>query len=68
MNRILKVFSSGPEQDELAGNYSVIERYPAFVLIDVPGKAAKSIARGNLIEDITSQYRIETSTGEIELG
>jgi len=66
MNRILKVFSSGPEQDELARNYSVIERYPAFVLIDVPAKTAKEMSRTHLTEDITSQYRIETSTGVID--
>jgi serine protease AprX len=66
MNRILKVFSSGSEQDEFARNYSVIERYPAFVLVDVPAKTAKNIARTHLTEDITSQYRIETSTGVID--
>src|SRR4030095_2591886 len=66
MNRILKVFSSGEKQDELARNYSVIERYPAFVLIDVPAKTAKEMARTHLTEDMTSQYRIETSTGVID--
>lgn len=66
MNRILKVFSSGPEQDALAQDYSVIERYPAFVLLDVSAKTAKNIARTHLTEDITSQYKIETSTGVID--
>src|SRR5262249_12013819 len=66
MNRMLKVFSSGSEQEELARNYSVIERYPAFVLIDVPAKTAKEVARTHLTEDITSQYRIETSSGVID--
>jgi serine protease AprX len=66
MNRILKIFSSGPEQDALARNYSVFERYPAFVLVDVPAKTAKDIARTHLTEDITSQYRIETSAGVID--
>ena len=54
MNRILKIFSSGPEQDALAQDYSVIERYPAFVLVDVSAKAAKDIGRTHLTEDITS--------------
>lgn len=66
MNRILKIFSSGPEQDALAQDYSVIERYPAFVLLDVSAKTAKKIARTHLTEDITSQYKIETSTGVID--
>src|SRR5689334_18613418 len=66
MNRILKIFSSGPEQDELAQDYSVIERYPAFVLVDVSAKTAKEIARSHLTEDITSQYQIETSSGIID--
>ena len=66
MNRILKVFSSGPEQDALAQNYSVIERYPAFVLLDVSANTAKKIARSHLTEDITSQYKIETSSGVID--
>ena len=66
MNRILKIFSSGPEQDALAHDYPVIERYPAFVLLDVSAKTAKKIARTHLTEDITSQYKIETSTGVID--
>ena len=52
MNRILKVFSSGPEQDALAEDYSVIERYPAFMLVDVSPKTAKNIARAHLTEDL----------------
>src|SRR5436190_1852673 len=66
MNRILKIFTSGPEQDALAQDYSVIERYPAFVLVDVSAKTAKEIARSHLTEDITSQYQIETSSGIID--
>ena len=41
MNRILKVFSSGSEQESLAENYAVIQRYPAFLLLDIPTKRAK---------------------------
>ena len=66
MNRILKVFSSGPEQDALAEDYSVIERYPAFMLVDVSPKTAKNIARAHLTEDITSQYIIEAGGGVID--
>src|SRR2546423_4886312 len=66
MNRILKIFTSGPEQDALAQDYSVIERYPAFVLVDVSAKTAKAIARSHLTEDITAQYQIETSSGVID--
>jgi hypothetical protein len=62
----LKIFSSGSEQDALAQEYSVIERYPAFVLVDVSARTAKDIARTHLVEDITSQYQIETSTGVID--
>lgn len=66
MNRILKVFSSGSEQESLAENYAVIQRYPAFLLLDIPAKTAKEIARNHLTEDITSQFRIQTSTGVVD--
>ena len=66
MNHILKVFSSGADQEALAQDYKVLARYDAFVLIEVPAKTAKSIAKTHLAEDITSQYTIETGGGVID--
>ena len=66
MNRILKIFASGPEQDALAESYRLIERYDAFLLVETSPKRAKSLARTHLTEDVTSQYIIETGGGVID--
>ena len=58
MSRVLKVFCSPAEQENLAGSYLVIERYEGFVLIDVADDTVAAIARRFLVEDITDQYTI----------
>jgi hypothetical protein len=45
MDRILKVFVSGVDQDRLAKNVKLLERYDAFVLAQAPAATAKRIAR-----------------------
>ena len=35
MSRMLKVFASGAEQNDVAARYQVVETYPAFVVVDV---------------------------------
>ncbi|MDZ4689307.1 MAG: S8 family serine peptidase [Planctomycetaceae bacterium] len=59
MNRILKVFASGTDQDQLAAQYPVIERYEGFVLLEAPDEAAPALATSQLVEDVTDQYQLE---------
>ena len=65
MNKIIKVFSSGTEQAELAKTYKVVERYKAFLLLDVNAKVAKALARQYPTEDITYLYTIRTGERSI---
>ena len=58
MNRILKVLCAGPDQRKLADKYSPIERYPGFILLEVPARAVKRLARAYPLEDITDLYAI----------
>lgn len=58
MKRILKVFASGGEQDELAEKLDVLERYDAFVLAEAAPATATKIGREHLVEDITDLYEI----------
>jgi len=66
MNRILKVFATGDEQEVLAEKLHVLERYDAFMLVEAAPAAAKRIARGNLVEDITDLYAIPVAAGTID--
>lgn len=66
MNRILKIFASGDEQEGLPAGVDVLERYDAFVLAEAPPALASRLARDHLVEDITDQYTIETGTGPID--
>jgi serine protease AprX len=58
MERVLKVFVEGDDQERLAEKANVLERYDAFALVEAPPAAAKRIARQYLTEDITDQYQI----------
>ncbi len=66
MTRILKVFAGGAEQEQLAEKLDVLERYDAFMLVEAAPAAAKRIARGRLVEDITDQYEIPVGAGTID--
>src|SRR5262245_29686848 len=66
MNRILKVFASGDEQERLAEKLHVLERYDAFILVEAAPAAARRSARGNLVEDITDLYAIPVADGAID--
>lgn len=57
-DRIVKVFVSGKAQDALAAEYQVIERYPAFVVVEASTAQADRLATSELVEDITDQYAI----------
>jgi serine protease AprX len=66
MNRVLKIFATGSDQDAIADKYPVVERYEGFLLVDVPEEMVKPISRKMLAEDITDQYAIRAGTTEID--
>jgi subtilisin family serine protease len=66
MNRILKVFATGADQERLADKVDLLERYDAFVLAEAAPATAKRIAREYLAEDITDQYQIRVGAGTID--
>lgn len=57
-DRIVKVFVSGKAQEALASQHQVIERYPAFVVVETSKAEADALAARELVEDITDQYAI----------
>ncbi len=58
MERIVKLFVTGPEQDQLAEQFSVVESYPGFLLVKIDESALSNIASRYPVEDITGQYQI----------
>src|SRR5689334_13672454 len=66
MNRILKVFATGPEQERVADEAPVLEHYDAFALVEAAPAAAKRLARDYLTEDITDEYQIPVGAGAID--
>ncbi|MGH9901818.1 MAG: S8 family serine peptidase, partial [Pyrinomonadaceae bacterium] len=66
MNSVLKIFATGAEQETLAGEFQVLERYDGFVLVEVPEAMVKKLARTYLLEDITSLYTISIGRREID--
>ena len=59
MDRMLKVFCSGADQDRFAETYAVIERYQGFVLAQVPEQAVSEIGARYPVEDITDLYILQ---------
>ena len=57
-DRMVKVFVSGQAQEALAAQHRVIERYPAFVVVETSQAEADALAADELVEDITDQYTI----------
>lgn len=66
MHHMLKVFALPAEQDELARNHVVIERYAGFVLLDVTEPDIAAISARYPVEDITSQFVIRSAETEID--
>ncbi|HEX2342145.1 MAG TPA: S8 family serine peptidase [Vicinamibacterales bacterium] len=60
MDRILKLFCSGPEQASLASERKTLARYPGFLVIEAPKKALTALRRKYPVEDITHLYTIDT--------
>ncbi|MBE9568759.1 MAG: S8 family serine peptidase [Proteobacteria bacterium] len=68
MDRILKIFVSGAEQDQLAEQLPVIESYPGFLLVKLQQEAVTDIATRYPVEDITAQYVIRVGQRQIDTG
>ena len=66
MDRILKIFVSGPEQDLLAEEVQVIESYPGFLLATLPQQAVAEISARYPVEDITELYRIRAGHRQLD--
>ncbi len=58
MDRMVKVFCRGADQDRLAAMHRVIERYDGFVLAAVPKRSVSQLSRQYPVEDITDLYTI----------
>ena len=56
MDSVLKIFVSGSEQDQLAEQLSVIEKYSGFLLASIPQQNVSEIAASYPVEDITAQF------------
>ena len=66
MNRILKIFCSGAEQDRLADAYRIIERYQGFVLVEVGEDKINELMQHYPAEDITELYTIRIGKRTID--
>lgn len=58
MNRIVKIFASGDEQQNLIQRFTPIERYPAFVLLELPQREVTRLEQEYPLEDITPLFSI----------
>jgi len=65
MNRIVKVFCSGPEQAALSKQHKTVARYAGFVVLEVSSKALRALARKYPVEDITELYTIQAGSQSI---
>jgi subtilisin family serine protease len=67
MDRVLKVLATGSQQAELANEFQVLERYPAFVLLDARADAISELeARGYAVVDLTDRYAIPGNRDTID--
>jgi serine protease AprX len=66
MNRTIKVFCTGAQQDQLAEKYRVVETYQGFVLVDVAEDQVAEIEQLYPLEDITDLYKIRSGQRVID--
>jgi subtilisin-like proprotein convertase family protein len=66
MNRTIKVFCTGAQQDQLAEKYWVVETYQGFVVVDVGEDQVAEIAQQYPLEDITDLYEIRAGERVID--
>ncbi len=66
MNKMIKVFCTGVEQDRLAENLRVVARYEGFVIVEIAEEKMAELARRFPVEDITELYEIEVGDRTID--
>lgn len=66
MDRILKIFVTGPEQQLLAEKLSVIETYQGFLLVKLAQEEVAEIASRYPVEDISAQYSIRAGQRQLD--
>src|SRR2546427_2095787 len=66
MNRRVKIFCSGVDQEKVAQRYRILASYDAFVLVEVPKKELKLLSRKYPVEDITSLFRIRAGERTVD--
>lgn len=59
MDKVVKIFCAGPDQDRLSGTYQAIERYQGFLLASIPEEQLGELAARYPVEDITDLYTLE---------
>jgi len=59
MNRFLKVFCTGADQERLAETFGVVARYEGFAIVEIAEKKLAELARQFPVEDITDLYNIQ---------
>lgn len=64
-HRTIKVFVEPKEQEKLAKEHTVVERYDGFVVLKVSESAARKLAKSHLVEDITEDYAIRVDGREL---
>ncbi len=74
MDKRVKIFSRNAEQDSLATKYTIIEKYPGFVVAEVTQADIVELSKKYPVEDITEQYQlkigdktIDTSTARLDI-
>jgi len=66
MDRTVKIFCSGDEQDACCRSHPVIERYDGFVLARFPARTVRRLSAKYLVEDITDHYPIRIGDRTID--
>src|SRR6188768_3571510 len=62
----VKVFVSGEDQNIIRKNYNVIEQYDSFLLAEVTPSELKNLQSDYLVEDVSSQYKIDIGLKDID--
>lgn len=66
MNRIVKVFASGKDQIALSQRFTLIERYPAFIVLEMPKRDVTRLLQEYPLEDITALFSIPVADRVID--
>jgi serine protease AprX len=62
----VKIFVSGEDQNIIRKNYKVIEQYDSFLLAEVTPSELKNLQSDYLVEDVSSQYKIDIGLKDID--